>query len=876
MAGFGKRPWGSSPFGSLRSGITGVPEVKEPTETPVFGAPSNDGTAAGPERVLSLNEFEKAIFFGDPDSRVNPHHVSAYVQSFEPDFGLPTATDNILKAKSWSAASTYVAYDQGFIADTVNLGAIVKAAGRASSDLSAYIFAYGAVYPGDPVDLPAVLQPLRLEDLPALVAAIDAVNLVGNIESIPGFNLPAQADPVASVNLPATSGAHPPEDISAFVAAHFPVELPVYIIGGFSDTLDLGAALTSSGQIADLPVFIKIALRTFENLSARVRVIGQSTKDLPAQLQPYREVDLSAFITTQRISNVLAIIKGFAPGTSDLPASIARIDSASFDMQAHTIAQFIELSDVAGKIRIIQLGNGDVPSSLTAVSPFINISKVLMNFTPLINLDADITQVGGFLPVNASITPVHHESTGLADDSGFTITASSYRFYLGTTRGVFVPPNAVPQVRVSTYTNNHDRPDLHATISAFNQTDLSAYLKVAPLSDLPATLRVIGLDHISDLVARVASLTPRDIQASIAATGVSTDIPASIATAGLVDDLNATLVPFIDPLALNVLSISTQPVANLGALINYDAYVVCAPTTFIVSLGAYIKPLVTGTPNNMSDMSATVTSSLATLDMAATLISRKRTRVRLLNLTFTAKIRGSERIRGTIVPLHHVVADLAAQITGLLHEVDLPATISPVRYQPHDVDFTAVEKVANLTTGEVKDVLVSFKSQVHHYVYEDATNAVYATDRGTWAIDVRTLARDNNFFDRSASNREHVLDDAQEFYSLDEAIRAAVVILCDRRQYNLSASITVRGAISDLSAQITTFPLERTSDLPTKLMPVVNLPDITASINTGLTSSSLAALSAAVTPSNLQALNNITGEIFGTISTNLAAEITAT
>jgi hypothetical protein len=871
MAGFGKRPWGSSPFGSLTSGITGIPESKEPTDTPVFGTPTG-GTDT--ESVLSLNEFENAIFFGDPDSRINPHHVAAYVESFEPDFGLPSAIDNILKAKTWSNTDTYQAYVIPWVSDTADLGAIVRAAGRLAADLPAYIFSFGAVNTGDPVDLPAFVQPHNLDDMQAIIATIDAVNLAGDIESIASINLPGQADPVPSVDLPAFSGAHPPEDVPASIASVRPVDLPVYIIGGFSDTLDMGASLATLGQVGDLQAFLNVASTTVKDLAATVRTIGRGEVDLPAFLQPHRERNLTASIITQRIYDVRAIILGVAPASADLHASIARIDSASFDMLGYVLAQFIDLTNVSAAIRVIQLGDTDMLTSLTSVAPFFNVNKVPLQFVPLTNLDANLTPFGGHLQMRASITPVHEASTGTADDAGFIITATSYRLYLGTSRGLFVPPQNLPQVRISTYVNNSQRPDLNASISAYNQTNLSASIKAYPSFDLSAYARALDLDHVSDLVANIGVYWPKNLQAAITVVGAFTGLSGSLVSSGYINDLPAVLVPFIDPLALHIISVSTQPIADLGALINYDPFVKCSPTHLISSLSAHIRPVVTGTLNNQSNMLASLTSTLSILDMTATIIGRKRTRVRLLSLTFTAKTRASERIRGSIVPVHKVTSDVSASILGLLHEFDLPATLTPIRYTPNNSDFTATERVTNIDTWEAKDVLLSFRTQVRQYVYEEVTEAVYATDRGTWTIDLRTLLQAESFFDRAEQNREYLLDDLQEFYSLDEAIRSAIVILCERRQANISASLTVRGQIGDLAAQVTAFTLDRASDLHTTIMPVVNLPDISASINTGSQSSSLAALSATVSP-RASVLDDLSGEIFGTISSDMAAEITA-
>lgn len=872
MSRFGKRPWGASPFGSTPTRVTGTPLIKDPVQDPIFGQPVDSSAV---EAVLSLTEFETAIFSGNPQLTVNTHHVSAYVGSFFPKQGTHAAPIQVHVAKTWSDIATYQAYTPTITSATSDLGAIVQVSIKASADVSAYLFAFGAVFTGDPVNLPATLQPITIEDFPAILAAIDAANLLGSIESIPGVNLPSVIESIPGIDLPATGGGHFPEDIPAMAAAVEPVQLPVFLRAGYSDVADISASLSGQGRIDDFRAHLKVFLLGSADLLAKIRVTGKSTLDMQATLQPYREVNLPASIITQRIRDVRAIILGFSPDTLDLPASIARIDSASFDVSGYVVAQFIALVDIAGKLRAVQLGGNDVPSSLTAVLPFFNISTVPLQFIPLTDMDATLTQTGGHLSLRAGLTPVHRVSTGEADDAGFITTASSYKFYLGTTSGLFIPAQVVPQVVVTAYINKYSRPDLHASITGWNETDLSASLSVYPFSGLPAMLVGIGLDHLSDVVAAIHAVHTGDLQASLSVSGGLTNIQATLSPTGVINDFGATLIPFVDPLSMSVISVSTQPIYDLGASINYDSFVKCSPTSVVSELSAYIKPIITGTADNMSDMSAEILSSLAALDMSASIIGRKRTRIRILDLTFTAKNRGTETIRASITPEAHEFGNLTAQVVGLLHEADLPATILPVRYALNDSSFTAIEKVLNLSTGEIKDVLVSFRSQVQHYVYEDVTDAVYATDRGTWAIDLRTLMQGSDFFNRSLNNREQVVDSLQEYYSLDEAIRAGVVILCERRQAGLTASLTVRGAVADLGAQAIAYSLDNVSSLPAKIMPVVNLPDLGATINIGSQMSDLFQLSATLTPGSLAVVGDIIGSIIGDVTDDLTAEITA-
>jgi hypothetical protein len=319
-------------------------------------------------------------------------------------------------------------------------------------------------------------------------------------------------------------------------------------------------------------------------------------------------------------------------------------------------------------------------------------------------------------------------------------------------------------------------------------------------------------------------------------------------------------------------SVSTVPLADIGAIINYGTIVHCAPTSSLTEIGGYIKPVVTGTPETIQDLGAELNVLRIKLDLTSEIIGRKRTRLRILSLTFRSKTRASTPVRGSITPVIPEATDLSAEIVGLLHEADLPASITPVRFDLPDVNFTAVEKVADLETGEVQDILVSFRSQVNFYVYEEITNAVYSTDRGTWAIDLRTLLREESFFDRSLDNREFILTEVQEFYSLDEAIRNALVALCERRQENIAAFLSARGSISDFGCSIGIIGAGRMSNLATSIVPTGNSPDIAASIST---SSALAAVRASITAENEQVVENIRGNITGNIVNDLGAEITA-
>lgn len=818
---------------------------------------------------------------------------------------------------SWGRAhySGFRRGQSGVESGFADLGAFIEANNQGEADLSAEILTS------------------LIKDLPAALSAIQPEDLGATLEVNPGADLPASTVPIPGVNLGAIGGGHFPEDLPATLAAVLPVDLGAELRPVDSDTADLGASLVKSGDIKHMLAYVKAATRVTEDLNARIRVVAHGTKDLQGIIQGWVEVDLAASIGAQHVDDIRAILLGFARlQEANLPAVIRRVDKQEADLgvsplkavvSTHTSDKFPNLDkvnkyffenrymlgtrgaglalltlepifgifpdlhaeifardffreNIGAFLRPVFPGSRDLNTILTSVVPYVNINKIILELIPLINMDAELVRVGDFLGNRANITPVHKGVTGTADDAGFVSTATTYKFYLGTNRGLFVPPEIVSEIRIETFTNNYPTPDLHGTVTGWHAADMGAYIKDYSFSHLSAEIRSWELDHISHLSASIGTFNLHDLMASATPSGAWEDLYAQLDVGGQVADLPTTLIPSINPLAYNVVSVSTKPFAGLGAIINYESFVRCAPTSALKALSAFIKPIVTGTLDNQSDMSASIISGRIILDLGGDIIGRKRTRIQTLNLTFRAKTRGSERIRGSITPVGKGLSDVAAQITGILHESDMPASLTPIRFTPHDVDFTATEKVVNLNSGAIKDVLISFRSQVHFYVYEEVTDAVYSTDRGTWAIDLRSLIRDESFFDRSLLNREYVVTDLQEFYSLDEALRHALVFLCERQQFALGATLTARGAINDLGVQIGIIDADRMSNLPSKLVAVGNSPDIAALINTSGQLSMIETVAASVTPEHVENEDYIGGSITGNIVNDLGAEITGT
>jgi len=783
----------------------------------------------------------------------------------------------------------------------------------------------------DTKDLPALLSPFSIFDLQAILESIPPEDLSADLQPIPPKDLPTDLFAIASVDLTASGGGHFPEDLAASASPVLPFDLAAVIRGGFTDIKDLTASLVQKGALFKLTAFVRILQPAFKDLPAKL--IVREPKDLTAFIQGLGELDLSASLITQREKQLRAIILGTSPGNiKNLSAIIRRVDaqiedlkvspikavvsthtttgklpnldkvakpffqnefvfgtqSQGFfvlniepifgifpDLHAEIFAQIFFRDNIGGFIRAAELGIKALPANTIAVTPYININKLVLSLIPLLNLTGDLVQRGGFKGLIGITKPVHKAQTGTADDAGFVRVASSFKFFLGTTKGLFVAPKVEGKIRIETFSNSFPFPDLHAVIIGHNESDLSASIREYPFLPITASIIVTDLDHLKGLSANLIPNRIVDLGASLIQFGAFTPLTASIIIDGVIKDLSATLVSVITPISFDVVSVSTQPFSDLSAIIGFERFVRCAPTSSIKALGAYVRVLITGTPDTIIDLPADITALSLLKDLGADIIGRKRTRIRLLGLEFRSRIRSNTFILGTLTPVIPTIKDLVATLTGLSHEFDLPAELNAITLVPQNPEIDNLETIVNLKTSQIKDVLLSFRSQIGTYVYESLTNSIFPTERNTWTVDLRTLLSSDSFFDLAENNKEIALEEISEFFTLDEAIRNAIVLLTEGIKVNLSALVDVRGAINDLAASIGIRGVDRTSNLGASVTLVVNIPDISASINVGLTSSSFLHLVGIIGVQHTQVVEDISASLEGTVINDLSAEVVA-
>lgn len=777
-------------------------------------------------------------------------------------------------------------------------------------------------------NLPAILYPLHTSDITADTYGIPGEDLPASLQPIPYAPLIGILTSVPYVSLRASAGGHFPEDIYASMVITQPVDLPAFIRQANSGTSDLGGSIIQQGYFSNLPADIRSFVQSSKDLPASL--IVRQTPDIYASIRGWVESDITASLITQREKSIIGIINGWVREAHlDLPAVIRRTDPGTFDLPVyplwavisthtsdkppnihkpmhtfpnnkyllgsrtkglylltleqvygifpdlHASISVLELSrkDLGAYLKTFSRRTSDLPAETIGVNPYININKIKISLVPSLSITASIFTSSGFKGIGALINPRITHSTGTSPTAGYSVISVAFNFYIGTNKGLIIPPRETPSLRVETYQNDHPTPDLNAYVKGFHITELTAYLRVYPYSTITAYVKVLDESHINSIRAILIPARISDLIASIASKGSYLDISASLVPHGAFKDLSARIIPTIDVLSRTIIPVSIKPFLDLFATVNFDLNVSCGFSSGLFEIGAFIRAFAKASGSDSVDMNASIDASNGSSGIRADIIGRKRSRIRLLNLSFRSMTRSSLAISGILVPLVSAYSDLSASIRGMFHEIDLTASINVIRLKRHQITVSNKETVVDLNiANRVKEVLISFHSGVGYYVYEDIANAIYETDYGTWGLNLKTLLRDNNFYDKNLLNKAVEMTDLSDFYTLDEAIRFAVVLLTEGNKLDLPASITGIGVVHSIRASISVLSSDRNSSINAKIFPVVNMPDIMAAINTGNGGSGYLAISAATTPLH-PGNNDLVSTIVGNISEDLQAYI---
>jgi hypothetical protein len=807
-----------------------------------------------------------------------------------------------------------------------DIAASLEAWRRGSLDIKAIINAWHREVISD---LGGVLQPYHLRDVLGEITAVIHANITGSVNTVPGVDLPANMIPIPGADLRVIAGGHFPATITASMSITQPVNIPAYIRAGYSSNSDIGGTLTPTGSYTHITGYIKPSINDYRDLPASLNV--RYSPNITASIFGWVEADITASLITQRERSIKAIINGWSRlNEKDLSVSIRRSDADTKNLTAYTkpvisthtsdkrpnldkvlktfpnniymfgsrsrglyvltiepiygnfpdlhaeiFAKQFYRDNIWASLKAAQRQYLDLGAPMVSVTSYININRINLSLVPSLDLSADTHTLSGYRPMSANVTPLRHAQTETDTEAGYSYTATSFRFFIGTSKGLYIPESVPSTIKVSSYVNSHQNPDLNAFVHGWHEANISASIKAYPSSSIAGSLNAYGFDRIKDFPVFLEPMYPKDITASINPFGAFENLLATVQSSGGFKNLTAQLLPVISADSIDILEISMQPFADMAAIINYTSLVSCSPSSAYSGIAGYVRAFISGSADNISNLSASIDASNENSDLIGTIVSRGRSRIRLLSLMFRARNRSNSLMLASITAVSRTYADVQASITGLSHEKDLIGSLTPVTLRPNKVTVNNIETVVDLKdTDNVKEILVSFRNQVSSYVFEDASSMVYVTDRGTWVVDLRTKLLEDSLYDNSARNKAIALTDVSEFYTLDEAIRNAIVLLTEGRSNDMTAAIAATGSIKQLQAEITGLTLDRSSTISAKIVPVDYLPDLAAEINTGEFSSAYKALFASISPETEEEAE-IAAEVIGNIIDDLSVSITA-
>ena len=723
-----------------------------------------------------------------------------------------------------------------------------------------------------------------IEDITGELVVVEASDLNSYLNTIPPKDLPTLLIPVPPKDLHAFGGGHLPKDLSASLLINQPFPLLAWIrvglngedslygeivgTGGwlnitasveaaFFDNVELYASITSR-----IPIDLRTYISGWAHTNLLASVIGVHGNDIGAWVTPlhvgnYKDMpsftraswngipdDLETSIhgwisthTTDKVYNYnlynifpRRILLGQPRGLSFVRLEPVR--GYFPDLHASIIVTQLTTSYLKAYVNPTYPINSNVSAVVNAVTRTIHIDRIIINMVNVSDLTVFISAFSGYKPLYASIRGKASVHTSTSANAKWVSVSSTVRFYIGTTRGLYIPERRVNEIRYINFLNYSTMPDMHAYLFGWAADDLTAYISVQPYMHMSGYVNCLDLSHTKGLIASITSVYTKNLLASISGVGYYNEFYASISSLGGVNDLSASIKPYLKIFGYRIIGVETMPFLDLYAVVN--PIFACGYITTYSSFSAFIR-CGTVVEEGGSNLYAEIYSNTDVKDLSSSVIGRKLTRLRILNLYFRTLTRSNSAFTASIIGVGKGEYGLGAYIKGLSHENDFGASITAVNYFINVMDplglIDVYKERTNGTAYLYKRLKLFFSNHVDEYVYDSLNDALYTIGEGRWVLNLTEFTEVLSFYDRSPSDRNRDLDSIMEYSSVDEAIRAAIVFLTEFRTMDLTASIVATGGYSKLYAEIAGIYHDRVSDLRAAVTIVTNLPDLYASIS---------------------------------------------
>lgn len=803
-----------------------------------------------------------------------------------------------------------------------DLLAVVQITYRQNLDLRASVGSIGVLASS----LSAIIVSTYIEDITGELVVIAPSDLNSYLRTIPPKDLPTTLVPVPPVDLRAFGGGHLPKDLSANLIINQPFPIIAWIRVGLNGETNLYGEVTCTGGWYNMAASIEAAfsgssplyagitcrvpvdLRTYisgwANADLFASVIGVYSNDLgawviPCHLESYKDMpsftraswngspsDLETTIhgwisahTTDKIYNYnlysifpRKILIGQRHGLSLIRLEPVR----GLFPDLHAVIQVVQLntSYLKAYINPVYPISTDIITTANAVTRTIHIDKIAINMVNVSDMAVFISAFSGYKPMHASIVGKASVHTSTTENSKWVSASSTVRFYIGTTRGLFIPERRVNEIRYINFLNYSVMPDMHAYLFGWAANDLSAYISVQPYITMAGFISCLDLSHVKALTASITSVYTKNLLASISGVGYYDEFYASIASMGGVNDLAASIKPYLKILGYRIIGVETMPFLDLYAVVN--PVFACGHITTYSYLNAFIRCGIVSEEGG-SDLYAEIFSNTDVKDLSSSVIGRKLTRLRILNLYFRTLTRSNTAFNASIIGVGKGEYGIGAYIKGLPHEEDLGASITAINYFINVMDpqglIDVYKERTNGTAYLYKRLKLFFSNHVDEYVYDSLNDALYTIGEGRWVLNLTEFTEVLSFYDRSPSDRNRDLDSIVEYSSVDEAIRAAIVFLTEFRTTDLTASIVATGGYSKLYAEVYGVYHDRVSELSASLTIVNNLPDLYASISAFSGYKYLRSSIVGYASSAPELLANVYGVVYESLTANITGVV---
>jgi hypothetical protein len=542
---------------------------------------------------------------------------------------------------------------------------------------------------------------------------------------------------------------------------------------------DLGASIKPVFGMADLSAYIKSTFQSYKDLGGRTRTFYREHLDLGAAIQwiVHEESDLPANLAGVFLKGEMDLqaILNFIE-VRDLPAFIhPELIKGQLDLGGRTRTFYREHLDLGSRANIFQRGYLDLGVYIYAPMDLQGIINVISKF----DLPASI--------------------------KAFPLSTTDLQAYL----------NIIQIGNLQANIHGWDIRNLPAMATgAYGPYDLQAsIIGSGGYKQLYAYVRgMLGTEIPYNLPAFLEGFFSKDLPASIFAAVNRLDLQGIINATGQAVDLPANIVPRVIYMT-QVLQIALLEHKDLKAMINSACFGTGSFNLYAYVRAIYKKDLQgiifgwhVNIYSNVIDLVACInTEDYYVQDKAAPWFfaeDRESFHIRL-KLTFDAT--GPAYTVFDTQPIFFgtaTYANLTAVVTGILHSVDLPATVT-ARY---DFNFTQLPYHISPRTREV---VIEFDSKwrerwrrfveiffddsgntPYHYFYVAGANKVYRVDRNRhWTIWAKGFDESEDEMIERYNVRYKFIFNAAKYSTVDEAIRDLIDRVSTYRRVDLAAQI---------------------------------------------------------------------------------------